>query len=576
MKHVLLISAFAAMSVNAYSQNITVNLSDGNNVTYTKEQVKNIEFAPDINTDKLHYATTDMTYAEFFAGELRQNKEALEADGIDAFTSATSAKAARFTANIVSEDNKSLKGVKDVCVAMTDAVYNSLTDEEKARFTFVTDKTFSEYKLYKSDKSFSAYNSVPKPVSATVTLSGGNGVNWGNYMLKLSIDRNSVPTDALQGVVLTTSNGQKYALTALNNVWLNAAEMAFCVTAFTEPHGNKPHYTHTAGLQGKTITNVTYLLKDADNLSVDCNVYVKQQTSASISVDGSAVAGDNPVVWLTFKDIPDDADYAIASVKKGSGKQAQALTADQYSYNDGKLVINVTVAEGDVYNITFDSKKYISTGIKLTFGNTAEPTELQTKLKGTYVEFFGNEGALADKWNDLWVSECAKNVGADAAEATAAALKNSMSGTVIGEAAVAKFGDGSNGFTADMQFHCSFYQGVSRFSFDGRSIKGMDAEGKEVFSHNYTKIDYFEGFDFHIYKSDDDNKDEFTYFCMRPDSPVDTYHIEFRYGSDLDQLLQILTGKYAYWMAAGTLEGDDAQCEAAIKLFVDENTSSHE
>ena len=559
------------MGFTASAQSIVVNLNDGNKATYTKMQVKSIEYAPDYSNEPLHYATTDMTYAEFFAGELRQSKKALEADGLDGFTSATSTKAGRFAANVVSEDNRTLSGVKAVSVAMTESVYKSLTDEEKARFTFVSDTTFAEYKPFKSDKTFGAYVSAPVKVDATVALSCGSGVNWGNYLLKVGIDRNSVPADALQGVVLTTTNGQRYALTALNNVWLNAAEIAFCVKDFTEPHGNKLNFTHTAGLQGKTISNITYLLKNTNNLSIDCNVYVKRQASASVAVDGSAVAGNSPVVWLNLNDVPEDANFTVASVKKGSGKKATALTADQYSYTDGKLIINGEVADGDVYSITFDSDKYISIGTTITFGTKVEPTELQTKLKGTYVEFFGTEGAMAEKWNSLWITECAKYVGDEYAEATATALKHSMSGTIIGEEAVKKFGDGSNGFTSDMQFDCSFYQGVKKFVFDGRNIKGLDANGKEVFSHNYTKIDYFEGFEFHIYKSDDDNQDEFTYFCMRPDSPIDTYHIEFRYGSDIDLLEQILTGKYAYWMAAGTLEGDDAQCEAAIKLFVMEN-----
>lgn len=574
MRRILFVSAFAAVSMASSAQNVVVNLLDGNKLTYSKDQVKNIEFTPETSDAALRYATTDMTYAEFFAGELRQSKEALESDGVDAFTSATSSKASRFSANVVSEDNTVLSGVKEVSVAMTEDVYQSLSDEQKARFSFVEDTVFAEYKLYKADGTFGAYNSTPASVTTTVALTGGSGVNWGNYLLKLGIDRNDIPSASLQGVVLTTSNGQKYALTALNNLWLNTAEMAFCVKAFTEPHGNKPHYTHTAGLQGKRIVNITYLLKGMDNVSVDCDVYVKQQTEASISLDGAAVAGENPVQWLVFNDVPADAFYTLASVKKGSGKTATTLTEDQYSYSDGKLVINGTVADGDIYNVIFDSEKYISIGLTITFGTVAEATELQTKLKGTYVELFGSQGAGAEKWQSLWVSECAKYVGEDNASALASALLYSMQGTVIGEAAVEKFGDGSNGFTSDMQFCCGFTQSVAKFVFDGRNIKGLDAEGNEVFSHNYSKVDVSEIFDFNIYKSDDDNEDEFTYFCICPDNPSETYHIEFRYGSDVNQLLQVTTGNYAYWMAAGVLEGDDEQCESAIKLFVEENASN--
>ena len=42
----------------------------------------------------------------------------------------------------------------------------------------------------------------------------------------------------------------------------------------------------------------------------------------------------------------------------------------------------------------------------------------------------------------------------------------------------------------------------------------------------------------YIYESDDADSGEFTYFCMAPDTMATTWHIEFRYGSDLDALKQ--------------------------------------
>jgi hypothetical protein len=69
----------------------------------------------------------------------------------------------------------------------------------------------------------------------------------------------------------------------------------------------------------------------------------------------------------------------------------------------------------------------------------------------------------------------------------------------------------------------------------------------------------------------DGNDDTFTYFFLFPDNPIDTYHIEFRYGNKIDGIAAYTIGEYAYWMAAGVLDGDDKQCEQAIKLFVEEN-----
>lgn len=53
----------------------------------------------------------------------------------------------------------------------------------------------------------------------------------------------------------------------------------------------------------------------------------------------------------------------------------------------------------------------------------------------------------------------------------------------------------------------------------------------------------------HVYKTED--ADEFTYFCLAPDTPGSTCHIKFRYGSDLEALAQYDKGPLAYWLAAG-------------------------
>lgn len=55
----------------------------------------------------------------------------------------------------------------------------------------------------------------------------------------------------------------------------------------------------------------------------------------------------------------------------------------------------------------------------------------------------------------------------------------------------------------------------------------------------------------HVYKTEDADAGEFTYFCLAPDTPGSTYYIEFRYGSDLEALAQYDEGPLAYWLAAG-------------------------
>lgn len=40
----------------------------------------------------------------------------------------------------------------------------------------------------------------------------------------------------------------------------------------------------------------------------------------------------------------------------------------------------------------------------------------------------------------------------------------------------------------------------------------------------------------YVFQSTDSNEDEFKYFFLCMDTPATTYHIEFRYGSDLNDL----------------------------------------
>ena len=97
-------------------------------------------------------------------------------------------------------------------------------------------------------------------------------------------------------------------------------------------------------------------------------------------------------------------------------------------------------------------------------------------------------------------------------------------------------------------------------------------DGNVLFQHEYrfTGVDGNTGL--YTFESVDADSGEFTYFCLAPDTPSATYHIEFRYGSNLDALGSFDSGPYAYWMAAGIpLDADEAMIENCITLFCTEN-----
>ena len=197
--------------------------------------------------------------------------------------------------------------------------------------------------------------------------------------------------------------------------------------------------------------------------------------------------------------------------------------------------------------------------------------QLLEDVRGTYDELFAVTNA--PEYDQIWIDACVPFVGEEAAEETADMLKNACSGTIYGQEAIDVYGDGSNG----AQFDCFFINGVSQIVFDGTTISGLDENGEEVFSHTYSFAGDFsiagmmDGF---LYEADDEDAGDFRYFLMMPDTPASTYHIEFRYGSDKDDLAKYNEGKLAYWLAAGILtDRDDQMVTDVIDLFCSENLS---
>ena len=198
--------------------------------------------------------------------------------------------------------------------------------------------------------------------------------------------------------------------------------------------------------------------------------------------------------------------------------------------------------------------------------NQKAADQLLTDLKGTYQELW--PVILSDEYHQLWLDDSAAIVGDANAEAAVEKMSSMVSGTVTGEDAVEAYKDGN------MAYDCDFLQDVSQFTFDGKTISGTDENGNEVFKHSYHYISMEKTRGLYIYESDDADSGEFTYFCIAPDTMKTTWHIEFRYGSDLDALKQYDAGNYAYWLAAGiSVDYTQEDIGNCIQLFCKENLS---
>ncbi|MDO4648110.1 MAG: hypothetical protein Q4B26_05615 [Eubacteriales bacterium] len=201
----------------------------------------------------------------------------------------------------------------------------------------------------------------------------------------------------------------------------------------------------------------------------------------------------------------------------------------------------------------------------------------------TYANLF--EVILAEEYDQVWTDLCAYLVGEEGAEEAAEGLKASISSEVYGEEAIEKYAEGG------MAFDCWYINDAASFTFAGDEITVEKTDGTtETHTYEYLGVyqvgegetmdymgeEYPVTFDCDVYQSTDE-AGEFTYFFLRDDTMESTYHIEFRYGSDLEDLQGYFVGPYAYWLAAGIDEAaDEDTIHDVIELFCTENLSSEE
>ena len=248
----------------------------------------------------------------------------------------------------------------------------------------------------------------------------------------------------------------------------------------------------------------------------------------------------------------------------GMGDDGNGVVDAPCKITDCDTSITVDGEESDVQ--IGKTKQLYESADQYEVGSNEAAVRLICNLDGTYTPLFNT--LYADKYASAWTDSCAAVVGEDGAEEAAAMMKYFCAGDVYGADAVAAYAENPD----SAQFYCGFTGGVAEITFDEGTVSGIDGDGNSLFSHEYEFCGYDETNGFYEYKSTDDNEDEFTYFCLFTDTPASTFHIEFRYGSDLDELTNYTDGKYAYWMASGILKDcDEDMIRNSIELFCTEN-----
>lgn len=253
--------------------------------------------------------------------------------------------------------------------------------------------------------------------------------------------------------------------------------------------------------------------------------------------------------------------------------------------------IGETGFTGLIFNGTGTASPVGTTGCLYESGDQYQDyssVQLHT-MNGTYQPLF-HGATFETKCNSYWHDAAAAVVGASSADAAVAMLKQSV-GAETQAAAIASQADSDQ---TNNQFFCGFTGDFTKFEINNDTITCYKGKTPYAATYKYAGVDglymgsteVMSGFTLVEKVSGSDEAPK--YFYMAPDTMDHTYHIEFRYGNNLDDLKQYATGNCAYWLAAGidisamnessaTSKGtNDATLKQVIALFCEENLASNE
>ena len=329
------------------------------------------------------YGTANIPYADFFYGEMNDvaQNATMQLDAADpvtaagyrekgmydAVTSCTNSKSKRYDTSYYTENTENgsvtLEGIKAVNIAVPTSLYN---DAKKAieegkdcsnqllkivgSLENVSEKApaSGEYKVLNGDGTLTAMTTKTKQLDVASSITASSP--WGNYQVSIEFGNNNPdqPTTAnMMGVIFETSDGEKYGMEHSQNLWLRTGEIAFAVKdGFVEPHKNTIDSKRSAGLEGKTITKITYLVKDGADIVIPTNLLVKYKLA-----DGQGITGpEEKVVYtnntftptkvqLTYN-VPEGSSYKLTSVEYG-GQVLSEGSYNDYTYDDSTKVLSV-------------------------------------------------------------------------------------------------------------------------------------------------------------------------------------------------------------------------------------------
>ncbi|MCC8103593.1 MAG: hypothetical protein LIP11_15510 [Clostridiales bacterium] len=286
-----------------------------------------------------YYGTMTLTYEEFYSCILG------DTSSVDAVSSATTGKSSMFaneSTSEVTDDGYTIYGVTNVPVK----VLPSVTSEQKALITANEEGTEApaQYWTVNANGIIKTTLSVADTVTdATAELSTSS--NWGDYLVAItesstSYLRNTRSDDGfavgsnILGIVVETTDGSSYGLTHMNNIWVQTYEFAF-----------NADDSNTAGLVGKTISSVTYIVPDASYVySFADGIYVKPDYTATAI---SGMFSDENSVFTLDSAIPATIQDATITITYKVGRTTYTLLSETTIGSALSFTLETAVPETD-------------------------------------------------------------------------------------------------------------------------------------------------------------------------------------------------------------------------------------
>ena len=205
-----------------------------------------------------------------------------------------------------------------------------------------------------SDFEFSAVKNgaeAGSEMTATVTY-GGHYTD-----VVVSVEAEEITSTAVVNAIVITAGDEKYALRHVEDEWKK-----------TELGWNWDKLDGK-GLAGKTITNITYYIKDADEdgnvnynvYSYDVNVSIKTPVAGEVTAEFT----DSSTVELTGLPADITAATATVSTKVGRGETATVI-ANSVAISDGKIALTEKAVGSQTYTVKIVSENYADISVEAT------------------------------------------------------------------------------------------------------------------------------------------------------------------------------------------------------------------